>query len=39
MAKQNSPRPSTKPLEKEERGNKGRTTPKPSIKPRDKPSK
>jgi len=39
MVKQNKPKPSTRPSEKEERGNKGRTTPKPPIKPREKPSK
>ena len=38
MAKQNNPRPTIKP-NTEERGNKGRTTPKPRIKPNSKPNK
>lgn len=37
MAKQNIPKPNAP--NKVERGNKGRTTPKPRIKPNSKPSK
>lgn len=37
MAKQNNPKPQTP--NKEERGNKGRTVPKPRIKPDSKPNK
>jgi hypothetical protein len=39
MAKQNNPKPHPTQPNKEERGNKGRTTPKPRIKPKENPNK
>ncbi|MDX1773488.1 hypothetical protein [Oceanihabitans sediminis] len=41
MAKQNNPRPkpSQKPSEPRHGGNKGRTTPKPPVRPKQSPSK
>lgn len=39
MDKQNKSKPTTNPPNKEERGNKGRTTPKPRVKPNIKPNK
>lgn len=41
MAKQNNPRqqPNPKPPEPRHGGNKGRTTPKPPVKPNQSPSK